>query len=222
MALFESEEEREQWEKEQIKRHEALILEENEYKGKVGVTHSGWSFKDGFRNTDKIKFKSTKFKIFDDKIVIERNKKVIEFSNIKEILQEDKTSDEAIILLKNGEAIAIKPRSPYRFEAFLNILKKSTKDNKINGDNAQSKEKHISNSEDKFDKLIKLGEMHDKGLLTDEEFASLKQELLSGNNDNAPVAPEEDVETLENTCENCGANISPDDAFCSECGTQLN
>ena len=34
-------------------------------------------------------------------------------------------------------------------------------------------------TEDKFNKLIKLGEMHDKGLLSDEEFASLKQELLA-------------------------------------------
>ena len=93
--------------------------------------------------------------------------------------------------------------------------------NKINRGNVQSKVKYISNSEDKFDKLIKLGEMHDKGLLSDDEFISLKDELISGNDDNAPVAPEDTIETSGTTCGNCGAEISPDDAFCSECGTQI-
>ena len=59
--------------------------------------------------------------------------------------------------------------------------------------------------------------MHDKGLLTDEEFFSLKQELLSGTNDDTTS-----TENDENVCKNCGAEVSPNDAFCSECGSKIN
>lgn len=79
-----------------------------------------------------------------------------------------------------------------------------------------------ANSEDKFDKLIKLGEMHDKGLLSDEEFASLKQELLSENDETASNQSEEnDAEISENVCENCGTEIAEDSIFCAECGTKI-
>ena len=50
----------------------------------------------------------------------------------------------------------------------------------------------------------------------------MKQELLSGGNDDSTESFEENVELLEDICENCGADISPEDAFCSECGTKLN
>lgn len=76
------------------------------------------------------------------------------------------------------------------------------------------------NSEDKSDKLIKLGEIYDKGLLSDEEFASLKQELLAGNNED--TIPNINDEPLDTTCENCSAEVSSEDAFCNECGTKIN
>lgn len=60
-------------------------------------------------------------------------------------------------------------------------------------------------------------------------IVSLKQELLSSNNEkcvsmseNHIETFEKDVETSENNCENCGACIFPDDIFCSECGTKIN
>ena len=97
-------------------------------------------------------------------------------------------------------------------------------ENKSNTNSIKSGNNKVNsqeNSEDKFDKLIKLGEMHDKGLLSDEEFASLKQELLSGNNnEEAPV--ENNVEDSTKYCKNCGAEISSDSVFCTECGTQIN
>ncbi|MEE0940203.1 zinc-ribbon domain-containing protein, partial [Methanobrevibacter sp.] len=59
------------------------------------------------------------------------------------------------------------------------------------------------------------------GLLSNEEFASLKQELLSeNNNEKAPV--ENNIEASTKYCGNCGAEVSPDNAFCTECGTQIN
>ena len=222
MGLFKSDDEKQKEEQELIKRYEALILKYNDYTGKVGATHSGWNFIDGFRNADKTKFKTTKFKIFDEKLIIERNKMVIEFSNIKEIFQDENIANEAMILLNNDKAIAI--RSDYnsknsicRFKAFLNILNKFIGDNNIQSTTSNN---HVK-SEDKFDKLIKLGDMYDNGLLSDEEFALLKDELLSENNQDTTNAYEKDVET-PNICENCGTKINSDDIFCCECGTRVN
>lgn len=231
MAFFKTEEEKLREEQEDIKYWEDVILKKKIYSGKVGHVHQGLSYAGlwGVRNNGKMKFKSSKFEIHDNKLLIERNKMIIEYSNIKEIFHE--TDNEAIILLNNDTGIPIKSASNAKpviriFIAFINILNNLIEETKINSTNGVSNENSngvtSGDSEDKFDKLIKLGEMHKNGLLSDEEFASLKQELLSGNNDNAPVAPEENVETSENICENCGSDISPDDAFCSECGTQIN
>lgn len=132
--------------------------------------------------------------------------------------------------MNDGDGIPIKGTggSIYQraaFKAFLNILNRLIEENKSNTDNMESDEKNnqgsTEKSEDKFDKLIKLGEMHDKGLLSDDEFASLKQELLSrNNNEETPV--KDNVEDSTKYCKNCGTEVSPDSAFCTECGTQIN
>lgn len=225
MAFFKTEEERKAEEERKLKEAEEEILTSRRFWGKVGQIHQGLSSFGlwGVRDNGKAKFKPTKFELHDDKLLIVRNRQIIQLSQIKEIFFED--SFEAIIILINGNGIPIQgtgSKGRRELKAFINVLNKLIKDYNSNSNNIKLNTNNEEKSEDKFDKLIKLGEMHDKGLLSDEEFTSLKQELLSGNNDEAPVAPEEDVETLENTCENCGANISPDDAFCSECGTQLN
>ena len=215
------EEKRLKREEENIKKAEKMILDDGVFYGKVGHIHQGLSYTGvwGVRNNGKIKFKSSKFRIYDDKILIERNKMVVEYSNIKEIFQE--RNFEAIIILNNGDGIPIQG-SNFDLRAFVNILNRFIEENKSNNNNSVSNNTQISgNSEDKFDKLIKLGEMHDKGLLSDDEFASLKNELLSGNNQDTSGQSEEGEELSENTCENCGAEISPDDGFCSECGTQI-
>ena len=149
---------------------------------------------------------------------------IVEFSNIKEIFQE--YDYEVILILNNDDGIPLQARNSgasgrRELKAFLNILNKLIEENKTNTNTTESNINNTVNSEDKFEKLIKLGEMYDKGLLTDEEFASLKQELLSGNNQDATNTFEE-FEPLENICVYCGAEISPDDAFCSECGTEIN
>lgn len=226
MRLFKSEEEKLKQEQEDIKYWEDAILKRREYEGKVGHVHQGLSYAGlwGVRDNGKMKYKSTKFDIHENKLLIQRNKMIIEYSNIKEIFQEE--DNEAIILLNDDTGIPIKSKSNARpvvlmFIAFLNILNKSIEEDKKNNPQPANKIQVSGNSEDKFDKLIKLGEMHDKGLLSDEEFTSLKNELLYGNNENSPVQSES-FETSENTCENCGADVSPNDVFCSECGTQIN
>lgn len=211
MAFFKSFEEK-------LTEAENKILTEKEYIGQVGARNTGYSFSEGFRNADKIRFKKTKFKIYDDRIMIERHRTFINFSEIKEIFQE--IDKEAIIILNNNDIIPIAGMHNIESErielkAFINILNKLIKKNKANNNN-----KITRNPEDKFDKLIKLGEMYDKGLLSDDEFASLKQELLSGNNKDSPVI-NENVETSRTTCKNCGAEISSNDSFCGECGTKI-
>ena len=91
--------------------------------------------------------------------------------------------------------------------------------NKTNTNNIETNTNNQQKSEDKFDKLIKLGEMYNQGLLSNEEFTSLKQELLARNNEY--TTPESDDKPSNTTCGNCGAEIS-NDSFCSECGTKIN
>lgn len=207
-------------EEESIKRIEKRILNDKVFYGKVGHIHQGLSYAGvwGVRNNGKMKFKSSKIRIYDDKILIERNKMVVEYINIKEIFQEVKF--EAIIILDNGSGIPIQG-SNLELKAFVNVLNSLIDKNKSNTSNIISNKNRTSgNSEDKFDKLIKLGEMHDKGLLSDDEFSSLKQELLS-NNEDSTAESEDDIEPSENICKNCGTEVSSDDIFCSECGTQI-
>ena len=171
----------------------------------------------------KTKFGSTKFKIYDDKLLIVRNRKFVKFSNMKEIFHEKE--NEAIIILKSDEAIPIRAkkyqnREVIIFKAFLSILNNLIEENSSNDVIESSNNKE--GSEDKFDKLIKLGEMHEKGLLSDEEFNSLKKEILSENQKYSSVESEVSVELKDNVCKNCGATNSEGSFFCSECGTKLN
>lgn len=107
---------------------------------------------------------------------------------------------------------------------------------KINQQQKDLKEK----SDEKIDKLLQLGEMHEKGLLSDEEFNSMKQDLLDGNEDtmnqnytitntheniNGNILCHNDTlindkEYSDNTkfCIYCGAEIFKDSNFCTECG----
>lgn len=216
MALFKSDEEKFSEEKNKI-------LDKNEFNGRVGQIHQGLSEFGlwGVMDNGKTKFKSTKFKLYDDKIMIERNRNFIKLSDIKEIFQE--TDREAIIISKTDDAIPIKGKTNDKngrigLKAFVSVLNELIEKNKSN---TSFKPNNI-NSEDKFDKLIKLGEMHGKGLLSDEEFASLKQELLARNNENTSDQSEEDVAELsENVCENCGTEVAEDSVFCAECGTKI-
>lgn len=226
MALFKTDEEKRIENERKLKEEEEYIWEKKFFFGKVGQIHQGLSSFGlwGVRDNGKAKFKSTKFEIHEDKILIERNKQIIQLSQIKEIFEEGSLGHEIILILNNDTGIPI--RGPNNHEngkrelkAFVNVLNKLMEDNKSNivDVDANSQENQL----DKIDKLIKLGEMYDKGLLTDEEFASMKQELLAVSNEDSDENNEDEDEPLEKTCKNCGTNFSPDSVFCSECGTKL-
>ncbi len=224
MGLFKTEEEKREKEKEKIREWEEIIRDKNRYYGRVGHIHQGLSTFGvwGTMSNNKTKFKETLFDIYDDKIIIQRNRNVIQISEIKEIIIHNY---EAIILLNSGDGIPIAAptvgkRAFLGLKAFINILNEKIENQKpsINNESDQTPSKK---SEDKMDKLIKLGEMYKEGLLTDEEFALMKKELLSGNHqDTTPI--KNNIEPSDKICENCGAEYSEEDNFCNNCGTNLN
>lgn len=236
MVLFKTDEEKRIEEERKLKEEEKHIWEKKRFNGKVGQIHQGLSSFGlwGVRDNGKAKFKPTKFEIYNDKILIERNKQIIQLSQIKEIFEDESLPYEVIIILTNDNGIPIRGKNNVQtgqreLKAFVNVLTKLIEDNKSNSDNVEANVNSEGNPEGKIDKLIKLGEMHNQGLLSDEEFISLKQELLSSNNEkcvsmseNHIETSEKDIETSENNCENCGTCIFPDDIFCSECGTKIN
>ena len=229
MALFKTDEEKRIENERKLKEEEEYIWEKKFFFGKVGQIHQGLSSFGlwGVRDNGKAKFKSTKFEIHEDKILIERNKQIIQLSQIKEIFEDESLSYEVILILTNDAGVPIRGRNNHgsgirELKAFVNVLNKLIENNKSNSVNVESTVNSKVNPEEKIDKLIKLGEMYDKGLLTDDEFASMKQELMSDGNDGSKEVVEENAELLEDTCGNCGAEISSDNAFCSECGTKLN
>ena len=224
MAFFKTDEERKAEEERKLKEAEEDILTSRQFWGKVGQIHQGLSSFGlwGVRDNGKAKFKPTKFELHDDKLLIVRNRQIIQPSQIKEIFFED--SFEAIIILLNDNGIPIQgtgSKGRRELKAFVNVLNKLIEDYNSNPNNLKPNTCNEEKSEDKIDKLLKLGEMYDKGLLSDDEFASLKQELLSGNNTEPVNTFEEDVETSENICGNCGSEIEEDSKFCAECGNKL-
>ena len=56
----------------------------------------------------------------------------------------------------------------------------------------------------------------------------MKSELFNGNTNEEVRAENDEYEQIENNdnitenvCDNCGMEVSSEDIFCSECGTQL-
>lgn len=59
--------------------------------------------------------------------------------------------------------------------------------------------------------------MYEKGLLTDDEFAAMKQNIIGNGNNNV----ENDNVGSAKFCGNCGAEIIDDSNFCIQCGTKI-
>lgn len=68
-----------------------------------------------------------------------------------------------------------------------------------------------SRSSDRISRLERLGELRDKGLLSEEEFDREKTHILKEPSPSAKIP----------TCPACGTQIEQDDAFCPKCGSKL-
>ena len=69
-----------------------------------------------------------------------------------------------------------------------------------------------------MDRLLRAAELHERGLLDDEEFQEIKNNFM-----NKKEKQEKEIETVSiNYCPECGNKIKEDYKFCTNCGHQLN
>lgn len=88
-------------------------------------------------------------------------------------------------------------------DLFLNILREKIRENKkINN--------HQNKLNNKVEELEKIMEMYEKGLLTDDEFSTMKQSIIGNSQDNS-----------KEYCNVCGTEILEGSVFCTECGTKI-
>jgi len=169
-------------------------------------------------------------RVLEDKLIIQKTgvviksdlgNRIIYFSDISSI-DFDKAgllhvTSSITIILRGGEPVTL----IYADEPQFNLLNGKWRNYKENQNkiqnpimsqniqeetNAQNIETSMSNA----DELLKYAELYEKGLLTEEEFNSLKQKLIGTQ-----------VRSSNKYCGNCGAEVSQDSKFCTECGTQI-
>lgn len=163
----------------EIKKAEDEILKYKYFSCKVGHIHQGLSSFGlwGTLNNGSMKFKSTRIKLHDDKFIIERSMRVVEFNDIKEIFMERLT--DAVIITYSGDNVVLQAGyNQYTLLAFKNLLSKLIEENKLKSEDIPTKDNSMENSEDDLDRLLELGKMYEKGLLTDEEFAAMKKKII--------------------------------------------
>ena len=117
-------------------------------------------------------------------------------------------SSSIIINTKSAEHVQLKFVSKENFDLMNNAFESYIEKIHKPQQNAQIED----NIQTTFnaDDLLKYAELYEKGLLTEEEFASIKKKLIGSSS-----------ESSVKYCMNCGAEVSPDSKFCTECGTQL-
>lgn len=82
----------------------------------------------------------------------------------------------------------------------------------------------IISQSSKADDLVKYAELFEKGLISEEEFNKLKNEMIHGesNLDFNGNSQYENKENEINFCTNCGTEIKQGASFCPSCGNKLN
>ena len=89
--------------------------------------------------------------------------------------------------------------------------------NKFIDKNRVNKTKDNSTNNSSIEELEKLANMYEKGLLSDDEFVSMKQNIIGNQNRSETVS-----ENSTKFCGNCGAEIIENSKFCIQCGNQIN
>lgn len=75
----------------------------------------------------------------------------------------------------------------------------------------------------KADDLLKYAELYEKGLISEEEFAKLKNEIIhDGSNLDINENTKSDNEEKNKFCPNCGCEVELGDNFCTSCGNKIN
>ena len=181
----------------------------------------------GNKKEDRIK---CHVRVLDDKLIIQKTglliksdlgNRIIYFSDISSI-DFDKAgllhlTNSINIILRGGEHITLINVNESNFN-LINVkwrnykgIQHKSQTQIISQPIQQEIPQNTKNPSSEADELLKIAELYEKGLLTEEEFNSFKQKLL-GNS----------VESSAKFCGNCGAKVSPDSKFCTECGTQIN
>ena len=81
----------------------------------------------------------------------------------------------------------------------------------------------IISQSNKADDLVKYAELFEKGLISEEEFNELKNEIIpcvSDSNFNENIDMDCEDENI-NFCTNCGFKGEPNAIFCPSCGNKL-
>ena len=75
----------------------------------------------------------------------------------------------------------------------------------------------------KADDLLKYAELYEKGLINEEEFNKMKNEIIHGesNSDFSEDVGLNYKEEHNNFCANCGCEVEADAKFCTSCGNKL-
>lgn len=123
-------------------------------------------------------------------------------------------SSGVIINTKSAEHIQLKFVSEKNYnllnDAFEDYMKKP-------------KETAIISKSSKADDLVRYAELYEKGLITEEEFNKLKNEIIHGeSNPNFNEDIKSNTEENKKFCPNCGSEVELDDMFCTSCGNKLN
>ncbi|MBQ6220044.1 MAG: zinc-ribbon domain-containing protein [Methanobrevibacter sp.] len=89
----------------------------------------------------------------------------------------------------------------------------------INGEPLKRKNTNNNNEGNSdLDRLLRAGELHERGLLSDEEFEDIKNKLLNKNNTESDI---NEVESPGMFCPSCGVEIKEEYKFCINCGHEL-
>lgn len=118
-------------------------------------------------------------------------------------------TDSINIVIKGGENITL----IYVKEENFNLINSKWTEYKKNIDKPQNTtilETRPTETLSIADELAKYAELYEKGVLTEDEFIAIKQNLI-GNS----------IESPKFYCTNCGAEISDDSKFCSNCGNPV-
>lgn len=98
-------------------------------------------------------------------------------------------------------------------QIFFELIRNRIKEAKNN-----FSEKVLDNNTN-VDELEKVMKMYQEGLLTDDEFATMKQNIIGTVTNDSNF---DNIESSPKFCGNCGSKIVKDSKFCTQCGNPLN